>query len=850
LPVRRDSARPSAGTAAYLEGLGALEKAHWSAAVTAFTRAVEADDENPDYHTARGVALTLAEQLPQAISELERSLRLRPGHRETRLWLGVAYKMGNEPAKAAANFVHGGDVPVDYASFIYNDMAHRYWNAVVMKRGGETGRDKFPQAGAWFAKRAKAGTSTATPELTGSLLARARERFRKGDYTGALADLDALRGRLGDELDFLTLSAFCRLELGGLEGARREFTRALTKKTDLVAAYRGRALAAARQGDARRARADQKVAARLDPKGAVPFAATLRAALGSSETGGEVASLVAALHRSAEEGTSWKALVKRAAAVRRAAEARRTRFDEDYQDRLRRLEEALRERPGDPDRLEALAAFLYRGASVPRGRVEPRGPYHLYRYQTPQTQMQELARAEYLCDQALLRNPKHPRALATKVALRMWHLQYVGARAFLMRLVALGTPDDPEVALRMITLIEIDAARRRSTADALRSTRLVDIQHYSSFDIYTWRHPSAADLRSARELDRQADLLIATGLRYLQAAVRAHPERVEGLLCLAALKRRSRDWGGVREALERAVKLRPGLAEAQYQLADAYAMLGLAEQASATRVRALNLLQTTAAPRLREVWSAVARTRWKSARVALAEAQELDPADARNFAYLGVVAAAQDRPDEAAGCFWAALALEEARARAEGTTFGPGGKGLRPLDDLALTLGLRLRLAPLLLSQRKAKEALEVCQANLALQSRVEERALGDYVPGALLPDPKLAAHTLPEEEILASLLSWSRLYAGRALQALGRPAEAAREWVAVVARAKTGLSTSPGRARLEEPRAWAALALARQHLDARDLEGAQKWLFQSASWNKEAEVERKRLQEEVRRLR
>src|SRR5262249_9448843 len=159
-------------------------------------RAIEADDENPDFHTAWGVALTLAEKFPQAIRELQRSLRLRPGHRETRLWLGVAYRMSGDVAKGASNFTHGGDVPADYASFVYNEMAMEYWRGVVKRMGGKTGRDKFARAGATFAKRAKGGASTATPELTSSLLSRARERVRKGDYRGALADLDALDSKL------------------------------------------------------------------------------------------------------------------------------------------------------------------------------------------------------------------------------------------------------------------------------------------------------------------------------------------------------------------------------------------------------------------------------------------------------------------------------------------------------------------------------------------------------------------------------------------------------------------------------------------------------------------------------
>src|SRR5712691_168137 len=119
IPRRAPESRPApakqnAGTLDYVAGLEALEAGDYTRAVASFTRAIEADDDSADYHLARGVANTLAEQFPAAVADLERALKLRPGHRETRLWLQSVHQMANDevfrnPKKAGPCFVCGGD---------------------------------------------------------------------------------------------------------------------------------------------------------------------------------------------------------------------------------------------------------------------------------------------------------------------------------------------------------------------------------------------------------------------------------------------------------------------------------------------------------------------------------------------------------------------------------------------------------------------------------------------------------------------------------------------------------------------------------------------------------------------
>src|SRR5687767_1168613 len=115
------------GALDYIDGIDALEAADYQRAVASLTRAIAAAGDNPDYHRARGVASTLAENFPAAIADLQRALTLRPGDREARLWLNAAHVMNGEPGKGG--FVHGGNVPAAYASLVYNDMASTYWSS-------------------------------------------------------------------------------------------------------------------------------------------------------------------------------------------------------------------------------------------------------------------------------------------------------------------------------------------------------------------------------------------------------------------------------------------------------------------------------------------------------------------------------------------------------------------------------------------------------------------------------------------------------------------------------------------------------------------------------------------------
>jgi hypothetical protein len=131
--------------------------------------------------------------------------------------------------------------------------------------------------------------------------------------------------------------------------------------------------------------------------------------------------LSAPLHREAEADAGDDALADRAVALRRAVVARRLQIDEVYQVRLKALEDALRARPRDADRLADLSDFLAREAYHRFERDLPSGPFRILRPEVPSDPEGEIARALGLVDQAIQINPRHARALVIKARIMFYY---------------------------------------------------------------------------------------------------------------------------------------------------------------------------------------------------------------------------------------------------------------------------------------------------------------------------------------------------------------------------------------------------------------------------------------------
>jgi tetratricopeptide (TPR) repeat protein len=724
------------------------------------------------------------------------------------------------------------------------------------KREGEaarqTARGKFAEAGAWFAARMKAG-----PDLGRALFTRAKQRLSRQQFIEALADLEVLRRTYPKDMAVLYLHASSLLELDDPATARQEFTQTLTLYTQFARAYLGRAVASAKLGDARRARADLATAAEIDPAAAEPIRQVVEkrlAALRTAASEGKPEELLAALLAEAAkpEGTLAD-LVRKATALDRAVTARRLNADEVYQARLKVLEDAQRNEPKSPDRLADLAEFLTREAKARLERSVPQGPFRLRRQEVPRDPEGEFGRAERLADQALAIAPRHARALVAKARVRFEFQKFADADRLLQEAVKIqeDVPHGLELLARVIT---IGASQAEAAARDLSEPKFWSTYSYNTVTYWT-RHPSEEDLRQAakyRELARQR---LAEAKRIFDRAIQLRPNDAAGYQDLAAWWISQNDLPKAQEALQRAVQLSPKHLAAHQMLARVYRDQGKNELAYQEESLALSLMEGAVGTFLAQAWKDIGRTAYRGAEAALDQAQEQDPAEARTLAYRAVIRLAGNKPAEALALFRAAAALEEARIAQSGPEAVQGKPMLRRAEEFALLLTLRLRVAAQLLEDKRWADALELAERNVAVAKRLAVTDLLRELPGALLPDGmERPEGGRPEPENAAALVAWSHLRAGQAKRALGRPDEALPHFRAAFEMGQN-ITVGVGKRPINEPHNRAGLALAEMLLQRGDWQSAQNILQRTDTTvrdthSKELSDKKRQLQDAVNRAR
>ena len=84
----------------YALGKKAVDAKDWATAIRLLSRAEVQDDRNPDLENLLGYAYRNAGRLDDAFRHYEAALRLNPRHRGAHEYIGEAYLMVNDPAKA------------------------------------------------------------------------------------------------------------------------------------------------------------------------------------------------------------------------------------------------------------------------------------------------------------------------------------------------------------------------------------------------------------------------------------------------------------------------------------------------------------------------------------------------------------------------------------------------------------------------------------------------------------------------------------------------------------------------------------------------------------------------------
>jgi regulator of sirC expression with transglutaminase-like and TPR domain len=848
------TARERGGAPHYIEGIEALEAGDYKRAVASLTRALTADGDNAAYHRARGVASTLAEDFPAAIADLQRAITLRPGDRETRLWLAVAYRMSGDAQKGAMHFTHGGDVPAGYANLVYNEMAmeyatSRYQGRVWDRQSSrsvpvrEPVRRLFPDAGRAYAQRHQA-TGREPGE---AIAARMRASLERGDCAAAMKDIQSLRRAAPEEPELRGAWASCLLAQGDALHARQEFTRTLNLMPLWPEGYLGRAQAAAMLGDERRALGDLEVTDALRPRSATAIREKVARLLASKPAADAVPRFAASTAAEAP----WPALVDAALAVHRGVNGQRHRYDEAYQDRVRVLAEAIRDDAKSADRHEMLARFLFDHYQPPAVWNGPRGGGEPLRPQSAGERKQELVRALDLTDTALKLDARHAPAMAT----RGWILYTLGRAGEAEPLADRGLSIEPKnVRLLYLKaqLLGDAAAALAAQVAALRAGRSETSRERRSDGVYeVTRHypPTAEQLARAAALEAEARALRQRADRLGNDAKQVESVVIPALIKDGDARLAARDAQGARRAFEQAYAYQPSGDALLSRLAEVFRQLGDGRRQRVFASLAEPMRHTTAANELKAAWGHAARTAWSSAAEALDQAAGIDPADARTPAYRSAVAAGRGDAMAARRERRAALALEEARARLMGTSFAGNGTPVDPHEP-GLTLVLRLEEGTALLTSGESDRALEALAANPALEKRVPKERLVELLPSAMLPGPTPDSTAVPEAPSLASLLAWSRLGMARGLLATGRPADAEQEFRAIRASLSTWPATAKGRETMYVVDAWARLGLAEAAYAARNYEEAFRLLQSGEGWPwklpEELEKQRRALSEKV----
>jgi tetratricopeptide (TPR) repeat protein len=820
------------GANEYLDGLAALQQAKFSDATTLFAKAVDADEENPDYRIAHGVALIFCEKPTDAQRDLNRAIKLRPGDATARMWLATAVSM-------LGDFYHDSE--------IYPVATHDVYVTAVRKMGRDYGavpwaqkraqqeansgfannmdgpgpREQqlqagaiasFPKLAAEFAQSAESALTQNNPDIAQLLRDRGIQKVQSKDYSGGINDLNQQLASNPKDPALLAAHAAAALALGAPAVARTECTRALCLDPNNADAYITRATAAAQMGDQRRAQADLASAAALRPATAEQDKATVSAAASQPPAAfntSEIPQRVEELHSMAVSNAAWDALVGQATSIIKAQNNVRRYFDEDYQDGLRQCMWALAKDPQNADRLAELGDDLYRGAIGIRGEVvEPRGQFHSYRYVGPDQQADEAQRALGYLDSALQIDPRHIPAMTAKAGVLIFQGQWDDAQRLLEQALSIKG-DDPKLIRMLSNVLDHIAAVKADQAASERSVKTWE----DAFYIYT-RFPSPEEKAEADQLDAEAQHLWEISSQALQRAADALKGTADGAYFASVIARRGGNADEALADLQQAEKLAPDNPEYHDLLADVYSERGMRDPSAEERNQAVNLVQTTAGPLLHVAWLQIPMTQYKTARKFITRAMAIDPADPRCAAYMGAIDQQDDKPDDALAWLRAAAALDEAQARFEGRSMINTAMGAVPPDRVGLGINIDLKVGKMLLDNQRYDDALAILRLAASAGNRVPKDRWYEQVPESMLPgDNPDPTTVVPVAYSTADLMAYTHLYAGDILLATGKEANARGQYQFVIHCQSDAPPVVDVGSRIRLPVALAAMALAKDYL-------------------------------------
>jgi tetratricopeptide (TPR) repeat protein len=631
-----------------------------------------------------------------------------------------------------------------------------------------------------------------------ALLARGLQHGVEKRHAAAVADLAEYLGANPGDWTTRFYYGVALTNANNFERARRELSLVLCGNSALFEGYCQRAIAAARMGDLTRARKDLALARQLDAKNQswLPGTEKAVAEAAAMQPSGPASRWADNVLAAARKGQSLEQLTPIAEKLVRTAHASRLNGIEVYQDKLRRLQWSVIAAPKDATRQAALGQFLFDENDVRGEYVDPGKHYVHYRPQTRSLKAVELQVAGECFQRALGIDSLHLPALTGMAQLKYQENLFGDAEKYVRQ--ALAVPREDPVVLDLMSRLK-RIAQGQEMARAISAATPV-----------TWTEPLAngwerrvtilGDPVAADRHSRNADALVKQGEVYARRALQACKDTPESYDYLGTLAAEKKQFATMRDWYERAVQKRPDHIEYRYALANAYSALGDHEKYLEHATAGRNLEQTSIGAYLLAAWRAILQSDWTRARDFVVRASRIDSADSRVAAYLGVIAEGQNQLPEAAACFRAAVAIEEANGKHRGAAHGVGSPASL-LEEVGRLVALRIRLARLI-EESDPAGALALYERNLEMESRLtspEMIALSLHVEGriqaetkqlqarnhpmirpivdAMLPEPARTSAQQSRPPDAAGLLQVSRSLAGVALYRLGRKPEAAEHF-------------------------------------------------------------------------
>jgi len=812
------NAAPQPGVNEYVTGLDLLEVGEWNDAAAHFTKALQAEPENADYFTARGVAYALGERIAEAQKDLERSNRLRPNHRMTKCWLASVVAMQGRFMEDQLIFPFAGHdeyentvrrVTNEYGQLAFSKTLNQPLSVQQARPKHEAAKRKFKTLAKGFASRVK----PAGAAVSNVLKDRGIKKYRAKDYAGAYRDLWAARLAYPNDTDVLYYYAGCELALGSPEGSRRDYTGLLVAKPGHAYALLGRALAQANLGDGPNARANLALAKKLKPSIGSNYDKQIENKLrGVAEAPPERrAAMLNELFQMVREGKSSASDINnKAVQLIKACQYGRLRSDERYETKLNALRAKANRKRATADDYAALGEFLYTEALLVLGEaVEPGAANRTFRPQTDNSQVRELQMAEAVLNVAIKKNPNHARALAFKAGCRFkLDKDWKSAESYLMRAIDIDSKD-PVILEMLARVMDYAAFVQHSAAAGLRSSQYMG---EDSWYVY-YRRPSEADLRRAAQLESLAKRMWKRARIALDAAIRARPGTAEAHYYTAILAERRKDYKATVVALRKAVALNPRYMEAWQRLDVNAARLGLTDESYQAQSKAVNLVHTSAAPLLKLSWLHLGRTATHSAARVLDQAVLIDASEPRIAAYRGAIAREEGNVQDAVIWFCIASILEEKRLLFAGIRVNDKTGPELYAEQIARLFAINNAAAAMFGMNGAHKQTIMATDINFNMYDRVPQEQKYEKPPYGLLPEVLPDPTRRPEAPTIEAMACWSAVHAGKANAHLKQFPKATQlfQWAAAFESRKPATLDQGMAVRI--PGLWAWLGLAEMEL-------------------------------------